>query len=76
MSASNYHSTGAKTYFRNGFWFSIRHWQVPTPNSCRWCGIAFGGHAFRWVPSHGWHIWVEPTDAQRKARMKAWRGGL
>lgn len=51
----------------------IRHRSAPDPNGCRWCGHPDRGHANRWAPSVGPHQWVEPTPAQRKARMLARR---
>ncbi|PBC69670.1 hypothetical protein BX265_7008 [Streptomyces sp. TLI_235] len=45
----------------------------PTPNGCRWCGIAERVHARQWVEGAGWHAWAAPTAEQRKARMKARR---
>lgn len=42
---------------------------TPIPNGCRWCGIDRHSHYQQWVPNIGWHMWVEPTDPQRKQRM-------
>lgn len=42
---------------------------VPNPNGCRWCGVDREDHLQRWAPAVKWHEWVEPTAAQRKARM-------
>lgn len=49
----------------------IRHETTPNPNGCRYCGQEKHSHANSWVPSVGGHNWVEPTNDQRKARMKA-----
>jgi hypothetical protein len=51
----------------------VHHRYVPEPNSCRWCGIGQRDHARRWSRAVGWHEWVEPTPAQRRARMSARR---
>lgn len=45
----------------------------PTPNGCRWCGVAEADHYHRWWPEVGWHAWVLPTAEQRKTRMLARR---
>lgn len=42
---------------------------VPNPNGCRWCGVDRDKHLQRWDPTVEWHVWVEPTSAQRKRRM-------
>lgn len=47
--------------------------QPPTPFGCRWCGTEQGGHGHRWMPGKGMHVWVQPTQAQIKARMVARR---
>lgn len=49
----------------------IRYKEAPTPNGCRYCGYEQRAHGNCWVRSVGWHFWVEPTNAQRLARMKA-----
>ncbi len=41
----------------------------PNPNGCRWCGIDPEEHVRLWAPTVNWHLWVEPTDAQRKKRI-------
>ncbi len=46
---------------------------APTPDGCRWCGIAKNDHYQQWRPETGWHGWVTPTDEQRKERMLARR---
>jgi hypothetical protein len=59
-----------------GMRYSPTEWtrgKLIPPGGCRWCGIEQYGHTQRWRPSVGWHTWAEPTDAQRKARMKARR---
>lgn len=45
----------------------------PTPDGCRECALPGRGHYRRWTRSVGWHGWIEPSDAQRLARMKARR---
>lgn len=45
----------------------------PTPFGCRWCGTERGHHGRSWMPGHGVHAWVQPTQAQIKARMLARR---
>ncbi|UDM00030.1 hypothetical protein [Streptomyces longhuiensis] len=45
----------------------------PTPSGCRWCGTEQSGHGRRWTPGHGIHAWMQPTQAQILARMKARR---
>jgi hypothetical protein len=51
----------------------VRHVTTPEPSGCRWCGHNEREHAQRWTPVVKWHRWVEPTPAQRKARMLARR---
>lgn len=51
----------------------IRHHAPPNPDGCRWCGEDHGNHGRQWVRSVGVHQWVEPTRAQRLARMTARR---
>ncbi|MBH1939252.1 hypothetical protein I5Q34_34195 [Streptomyces sp. AV19] len=46
---------------------------LPSPNSCRYCGIEQRGHAQRWKSPVGWHKWTPPTHEQIKARMLARR---
>lgn len=46
---------------------------LPTPSSCRHCGIEQRGHCHRWTSTAGWHQWTPPTNAQIKARMLARR---
>jgi hypothetical protein len=46
---------------------------LPTPNGCRWCGLAEAEHYQRWKPPIGWHGWTAPTNEQRKERMFARR---
>lgn len=41
------------------------------PNACGWCGVPEHEHLQRWVIGAGWHVWTEPTQEQRKARMLA-----
>lgn len=47
----------------------IRFVGAPTPNGCRWCGKEQRVHGNTYSRSVGGHLWVVPTDAQRKARM-------
>ena len=56
---------------RNGIRY--RDGNPPIPSGCRWCGISERYHGQRWVPSHSWHKWEQPTPAQILARMKARR---
>lgn len=46
---------------------------VPTPFGCRWCGREQYGHMQLFLPRRGFHTWVQPTQAQIKARMLARR---
>jgi hypothetical protein len=46
---------------------------TPNPNGCRHCGVDRESHLQRHVEPVGWHVWVEPTDTQRKERMLAHR---
>jgi len=45
------------------------------PSGCRWCGLDAYGHWSRWSrelserDGNGWHIYVQPTVEQIKARM-------
>ncbi|PPG90902.1 hypothetical protein C5C39_09720 [Rathayibacter sp. AY1F3] len=48
----------------------MRHALAPTPDGCRWCGVARIGHGHAWVRSVGGHSWEAPTQAQRLARMR------
>lgn len=41
------------------------------PNACGACGAPERSHYRRYNAALGWHTHVEPTDAQRKARMLA-----
>jgi hypothetical protein len=41
------------------------------PSGCQHCGLDHSEHLQRWVSSVGWHVWTEPTQEQRKARMFA-----
>lgn len=50
---------------------TIRHQHEPPALGCRWCGVAKREHVQLWVPSAGWHGWVEPTRDQVEARMRA-----
>lgn len=43
------------------------------PNGCRHCGVTQRGHGQRWVPGIGRHVFTQPTDTQRLARMYARR---
>ena len=39
------------------------------PNGCHHCGVSCREHVQRWSEGVGWHAYVQPTDAQRLARM-------
>ncbi|KOX10121.1 hypothetical protein [Nocardiopsis sp. NRRL B-16309] len=41
------------------------------PNACRHCGDDKYHHGNQWHRAVGFHKWIEPTDEQRKDRMKA-----
>lgn len=47
---------------------------VAEPNACGRCGIPERHHVTR-AGTDGLHTWQAPTDAQRKARMRARREG-
>lgn len=47
--------------------------RLPEPNACFACDMPEQGHANRWVPSRGWHMWITPPNALRLSRMKAHR---
>lgn len=49
----------------------VRHETAPAPSACRWCGEEERTHANTWVRSVGYHQWVAPTSAQRRARILA-----
>jgi hypothetical protein len=51
----------------------VRTTTAPSPNACRWCGRDDRLHSIEWARSVGYHSWVEPTKAQRRARMFARR---
>lgn len=51
----------------------IRFSTTPAPSGCRWCGYEERSHGNVWVRSVGSHLYVNPTVAQRKARMLARR---
>ena len=51
----------------------VRNKMAPSPNACRWCGRDERLHAIEWAKSVGYHNWVAPTSAQRRARMLARR---
>jgi hypothetical protein len=44
---------------------------TPEPGGCRWCGVPEREHLQQWKPPVGWHVWENPTQEQRKARMLA-----
>lgn len=46
---------------------------LPAPNGCAACGVDRQDHLQRWAPGFGWHGWIAPDDATRKARMLARR---
>lgn len=45
----------------------------PTPFGCRWCGAEQRFHGRRNLRGRNSHCWVQPTQAQIKARMLARR---
>lgn len=45
------------------------------PNGCADCGVSYREHGWRWSDSGATHLWIEPPDAQRLARMKRNRLG-
>lgn len=47
--------------------------QPPTPFGCRWCGTEQRFHGRRSLRGRNSHRWVQPTQAQIKARMLARR---
>lgn len=47
--------------------------EMTVPNGCRHCGADKQNHCQRSGRGVGMHGWVEPTDAQRLARMKTRR---
>lgn len=49
------------------------HGTFPTPFGCRWCGRDERSHGCLFMPRRGYHNWVQPTQAQIKARMLARR---
>lgn len=51
----------------------IRHHAPSVPSGCRWCGDEQYHHGLQYVPGNDLHGYVEPTQAQRLARMKARR---
>jgi hypothetical protein len=50
---------------------AIRHQTTPPVGGCRWCGFGTPDHGNAWIPGRGWHTFADPTDDQRKARLKA-----
>ena len=42
---------------------------TPDPSGCRHCGVDQREHMQRWKPAVGWHVWTEPTWAQRRERI-------
>ncbi len=48
---------------------------APNPNGCRYCGVDRESHLQRYASEVGWHKWIEPTDEQRKGRLRARRAG-
>jgi hypothetical protein len=46
---------------------------IPAPGGCRHCGADRQDHCQRYAPDVGRHGFVEPTDEQRLARLKARR---
>jgi hypothetical protein len=43
------------------------------PGGCGLCGIPRHEHMQRWASPAGWHTWVQPSNDQILARMKARR---
>jgi hypothetical protein len=43
---------------------------VNEPNGCADCGVSHRKHGWRWSESAALHMWIEPSDGQRLARMK------
>lgn len=43
---------------------------VNEPNGCADCGIPWRAHGWRWSETGATHLWIEPGDRQRLARMK------
>jgi len=41
------------------------------PSACRHCGLPKEGHCQQWSEAAGWHVWTEPTKAQRYAAIRA-----
>lgn len=62
--------------FHSPLFVRVRHEKAPEPNSCRWCGRIQGEHGLYSVRSVGLHSYVEPTNEQRKARLRARRNNL
>lgn len=54
----------------------IRHTTAPEPNSCRYCGRNQLDHGLYSVRSVGLHSYAEPTNEQRKARIRARKNTL
>ncbi|KAF2774682.1 hypothetical protein [Streptomyces sp. OM5714] len=52
------------------------HGTTPPPSGCRWCGREERDHGCWFVPRRGFHTWVQPTQAQIKARMLARRNAV
>lgn len=48
----------------------IRFPSAPPVEGCRWCGVPYRAHSYRWVPSRGWHAFATPTPEQINARLR------
>ena len=46
---------------------------IDAVNGCQMCGKEQRGHAIEQLPDGTFHTWVEPTDDQRKDRLRARR---
>ncbi|MFF8422869.1 hypothetical protein [Streptomyces sp. NPDC015680] len=44
--------------------------RIPSPSSCRHCGLDEREHMQRWKTGAGWHTWTPPTQDQIKQRMR------
>ncbi|MEE1812646.1 hypothetical protein [Streptomyces sp. BE133] len=50
--------------------------RVPSPDSCRHCGLDRRSHTQQWTTDAGWHTWTPSTQDQILARMRACRATL
>ena len=46
---------------------------IMEPSACTWGGIAERGHGRQYADAVGWHQWMQPSQEQILARMKARR---